>query len=169
MRSRGEMNSYRSEISNRCENKFCSHEVSFRLHFKTTPYFDGYVVGLSFRVVFTYFITRNEISFLSKWPIWNPYPHWVNKRTCALNATSNESVLTHFVLGKYVPMKISYRFEISFRSKWPIWNPYRFEFHFASIHGNTSRELTASLLKISLFHRCFPNILLVKANYLDYP
>ena len=39
-------------------------------------------------------------------------------------------------------MKISYRFEISFRSKWPIWNPYRFSLHFASIHVNTSRELT---------------------------
>ena len=32
--------------------------------------------------------------------------------------------------------------EISFLSKWPIWNPYRFEFHFASIHVNTSKELT---------------------------
>ena len=40
---RGEMNSYRFEISNRRENKFCSHEVSFRLHFKTTQYFDGHV------------------------------------------------------------------------------------------------------------------------------
>ena len=39
-------------------------------------------------------------------------------------------------------MKISCRFEISFRSKWMIWNPYRFEFHFASIHVNTSKELT---------------------------
>ena len=39
-------------------------------------------------------------------------------------------------------MKISCRFEISFRSKWPMWNPYRFEFHFASIHVNTSKELT---------------------------
>ena len=36
-------------------------------------------VGISFRVVFTWsFITQNEISFLSKWPIWNPYPHWVS-------------------------------------------------------------------------------------------
>ena len=40
---RGEMNSYRFEISNRRENKFCSHEVSFRLDFKTTRYFDGHV------------------------------------------------------------------------------------------------------------------------------
>ena len=31
------------EISNQRENKFCSHEVSFRLHFKTTQYFDGHV------------------------------------------------------------------------------------------------------------------------------
>ena len=38
----------------------------------------------------------------------------------------------------YVRMKISSRFEILFRSKWPIWNPYRF----ASIHANTSKELT---------------------------
>ena len=36
-------------------------------------------VGISFRVVFTwYFFTRNEISFLSKWPIWNPCQHWVS-------------------------------------------------------------------------------------------
>ena len=49
----------------------CSHEVSFRLHFKTTRYFDGHV-GISFRVVFTwYFITQKEISFPSKWTIWN--------------------------------------------------------------------------------------------------
>ena len=49
-------------------------------------------VGISFWVVFTwYFIIRNEISFLSKWTIWNP--------SC-------------------------------------------FEFHFASIHVNTSKELT---------------------------
>ena len=27
----------------------------------------------------------------------------------------------------------------------------------------------ASLLKMSLFHRCFSNILLVKINYLIYP
>ena len=37
---------------------------------------------------------------------------------------------------------MSYRFEISFQSKWPIWKPYRFALHFASIHVNTSRELT---------------------------
>ena len=37
---RGEINSYRFEISNRRESKFCSHDVSFRLHFKTIRYFD---------------------------------------------------------------------------------------------------------------------------------
>ena len=43
LRIRTEMNSYRFEISDRRENKFCLHDVSFRLHFKTTQYFDGYV------------------------------------------------------------------------------------------------------------------------------
>ena len=50
------------------------------------------------------------------------------KRTCTLNATSNWSE------------NLS-RFEISFHSKWSIWNPYRFEFHFASIHVNTNKKL----------------------------
>ena len=60
--------------------------------FQNDPIFWWTCVSISFRVVFTwYFITRNEISFLSKWPIWNPY---------------------------------------------------RFEFHFASIHVNTSKDLT---------------------------
>ena len=40
---RGEMNLYWFEIPNRHENKFCSHEVSFRPHFKTTRHFDGHV------------------------------------------------------------------------------------------------------------------------------
>ena len=40
-----------------------------------------------------------------------------------------------------VPMKISCRFEVLFRSKWLIWNPYRSEFHFTSIHVNKSKEL----------------------------
>ena len=45
---RGEMNSYLFEISNQRENKFCSHEVSFRLHVKTTQYFDGHVQAFHF-------------------------------------------------------------------------------------------------------------------------
>ena len=58
------------------------------------------------------------------------------------NAISNESVLIHFVSGKLCSHENSSRFEISFRSKWPIWNPYHFGFHFAWIHVNTSKELT---------------------------
>ena len=45
----------------------------------------------------------------------------------------------------YVHMKISCHFKILFRSKWPIWNPYRFEFHFDSVPVNTSKELTEHL------------------------
>ena len=30
----------------------------------------------------------------------------------------------------------------NFRSKWSIWSPYRFEFHFSSIYVNISKELT---------------------------
>ena len=35
--------------------------------------------------------------------------------------------------------------------------------------SSTCCHRPASLLKISLFHRCFSNILLVKTNYLVYP
>ena len=49
------------------------------------------------------------------------------KRACALNPISNESALIHFVSGKFCS---------------PIWNPYHFEFHFASIYVNTSKDLT---------------------------
>ena len=45
-------------------------------------------------------------------------------------------------------MKISCRFEISFWSKWTIWNPYCFEFHFTSIHVNTNKELTEHRIEI---------------------
>ena len=56
--------------SNRHENKFCSHDVSFPLHFKTI--FWRACVGISLQVVSTlYFITWNEISFLTKWLQWN--------------------------------------------------------------------------------------------------
>ena len=48
------------EISNQRENKFCSHEVSFRLHFETTQYFDGHVLGISFRVAY---ILSSEMKF----------------------------------------------------------------------------------------------------------
>ena len=44
--------------------------------FQNDPIFWWTSVGISFWVVFTwYFITWNEIWFVSKWPIWSPYPH----------------------------------------------------------------------------------------------
>ena len=47
--------------------------------FQNDPIFWWICLGISFRVVLTwYFITRNEISFLSKWPRWNPYLHWAS-------------------------------------------------------------------------------------------
>ena len=70
------------------------------------------------------------------------------KRTCALNTTSNESAPIHFVSGKSCSHENLMPFENPFRSKWPIWNPYRFEFHFASIHVNTSKELTENRSEI---------------------
>ena len=59
-------------------------------------------------------------------------PALSNMHICTLSATSNKSALIHSVPGKL----------FSFWSKWPIWNPYLFEFHFTSIHMNTSKELT---------------------------
>ena len=110
--------------------------------FQNNPIFWWAYVGISLRVMFIwYFITRNEISFLSKWPIWNPYRYWVSQHPTSLRL---------FVLFQvsYVHMNISCRFEISFQPKWPIQNPYHFEFHFASIHVNTSKELTENRSKI---------------------
>ena len=96
-------------------------------------------VGISFRVLFrrylitswTSMITRNEISFLSKWP----RPALSFKRTWALNATSKESAFIHFVSGKlcshgnlmpiwnfisvkmtdmkFIPFWVSFRFNLS--------------------------------------------------------
>ena len=45
--------------------------------------------------VYMIFYQQNEIC-VSKWPIWNPYLHWVIC-TWALNPTSNKSALIHFV------------------------------------------------------------------------
>ena len=96
---RGEMNSYRFEISNRRENKFCSHEVSFRLHFKTTRYFDGccrpFISGGA------YIFYHPKWNFISvKMTDMKSIPALSFKRTCALNVTSNESALIYFVSGK---------------------------------------------------------------------
>ena len=106
---RSEMNSYRFEISNRRQNKFSSHEISFRLHFKTTRYFDGHFTSDS---VYMIFYHPKWNSFLSKWPILKSIRAMSFKRTCALKAISNESALIHFVLGKFC----------SHESLTPVWN-----------------------------------------------
>ena len=97
---RSEMNSYRFEISNRRENKFCSHEVSFRLHFKTTRYFDGHVQAFHFgQCLHDILSPKMKFHFCQ-----NDYMKSILalgfKRTLALNATSNESALIHSVSGK---------------------------------------------------------------------
>ena len=49
------------------------------------------------------------------------------KRTCALNATKSLRLFISFRVN-YVHMKIQCRFDISFRSNWPVWKLYLFEF-----------------------------------------
>ena len=66
-----EMNWNRDETSNRQENKFTWRFISAA--FQNEPIWMD-MPSYSIWVAFTwYFITRNEISFLSKWSIWNPY------------------------------------------------------------------------------------------------
>ena len=74
-----------------------------------------------------------SVSMIFYHPKWNfisvkmtrmkSIPALTFKRICTLNATSNESALIHFFWVNYVHMKISCRFEISFRSNW------RYEIH----------------------------------------
>ena len=45
---RGEMHSDWHEISSWHENKFCSHDDSFRLHFKTNLYYDWHAKAFHF-------------------------------------------------------------------------------------------------------------------------
>ena len=111
------MNPYLFEISNQHQNKFCSHKT---VH-----------------VIF-YPPKWNFVS--AKITDMKSIPAMSFKRICALNAISNDSALIHFVSGKFCSYKISCRFEISFWSRWPIYL-YHFEFHFTSIHVNTSKEL----------------------------
>ena len=67
-------------------------------------------------------------------------------RTSALNTISHDSALIHFVSSELCSREtISCRFE-----SW-IWDPYHFEFHFASIHVITSKELTEH--RIEIFNR----------------
>ena len=99
----GEMNSYRFKISNRCENKFCLHDVPFRLHFKTTRYIDGHAQEYDFGQCLHHILSpkmkfhfcqndRNEIT---------PAVSFKVKRTCALNTISDEYAFIHFTSGKF--------------------------------------------------------------------
>ena len=138
------MNSYRFEILNRRENKFCSHEVLF--HFgciskQLNVLMDmcRHFISDSLYMIFY----QKKLNFISvKMTDMKSIPALSFKRTCALNATSTTTLRFISFRLNYVHIKISCRFEISFRSKWPIWNPYQFEFHFASIHVKTSKGLT---------------------------
>ena len=92
--TRGEMNSYKFEILNRCE--ISSVHVTF-CAYQNDPTFWWTCVGISFRVAFTwYFITQNFISV--KTTDMKSIPAMCFKRT--LNAICNESALIHFVSGK---------------------------------------------------------------------
>ena len=136
---RGKTNSNWFEISNRRENKFCLHEVSFQLHFKTILHFDGmprHFISSSAYVIF-YHPKWNFISV--KMTLMKSIPTMSFKRKCKLNRNI-QWVISLRVNSAH--MKISCQFETSFRSKWPMWNPYCPEFHFVSIHMNTSIELT---------------------------
>ena len=140
---RDEMNSYRFEISSRRENKFCSHKFHFDCISKRPDILMDmcrhFISGSVYMIL--YHLKWNFIS-VEVTDRKSIYPHWVSKAHA--HKTQHPMSLRLFISFRvnYVHMKILCRFEISFRSIWPIWNPYRFEFHFASIHVNTSKELT---------------------------
>ena len=114
---RGEMNSYRFEISNRREKVLFAWSF-ISAAFQSDPIFWWTCVGISFWVVFTwYFITRNEFKMTDMKSI----PAMSFKHTCALNVIFNESALIHFVSGKFC----------SHENLMPV-----------NIHVNTSKELT---------------------------
>ena len=65
------------------------------------------------------------------------------------NMRCNESVLVSFASGNFLfTWKSHTCLEMSFQPKLPIWNPHWFEFHFALINMNTSKELTEHQSKI---------------------
>ena len=120
-------------------------QVLFTWHFisaafQTDPIYRRTCVGVSFRVVFTwYFITRNEILFLSKRPIWNLCPQWVSNAHAY--AISNEAELIHFASGKFCShenLMSVWNFisvKMTDMKSIPVWVSY-------CIHVNTSKELT---------------------------
>ena len=108
------MNSYQFEILNRRENKFCSHEVLF--HFgciskQLNVLMDmcRHFISDSLYMIFYH----KKLNFISvKMTNMKSIPALSFKRTCALNATSNEFALINFVSGKLC----------SHENLMPVWN-----------------------------------------------
>ena len=132
------MKSCRFPISNWRENKFCSHEQMQAFHFGKCLH-DIISPEMKFHFCQN---DRNEIT-----------PAVSFKRTCTFIS----------LRVNFVHMRISCRFEISFRLKWPIWNPYWFQFHFASIHVDTVKSWLNTIVKshtrLSSFRLSFERIL----------
>ena len=94
---RGEMNSYRFEISNWRDNRTFHFGC-----FQNDPIFWLTYVGISFRVVFTWLFYHPKWNFISvKMIDMKSIPAMSFKRTCALNTVYNESPLIQFVSGKF--------------------------------------------------------------------
>ena len=116
---RDEMNSYRFEILNRRENKFCSHEVLFHFGYiskQLNVLMDmcRHFISDSLYMIFYH----KKLNFISvKMTDMKSIPALSFKRTCALNATSTTTLRFISFRLNYVHIKISCRFELSFRSK----------------------------------------------------
>ena len=113
---RGEMNSYRFEISSRRENKFFSHDFSFRLHFKTTRYIDGHAQAFHFGQCL-HGILSPEMKFYFCQN--DRYEIYARNEFQTRMRTQYPTRLSLFISLRvnFVHMKISCLFEISFRSK----------------------------------------------------
>ena len=95
------MNPYRFEISNRHENKFCSHDVSFRLHFKTTWYFDEHAFAFNFGYCLHDILSAETKFHLCQNDRNEITPTRSFKYTCPFSAISKEYALILFALGKF--------------------------------------------------------------------
>ena len=109
---RGEMNSYRFEISNGHKNKFCSRKFHFGCISKCPDILMNmcrHFISGGVYIIF-YYPKWNFISV--KMTNMKSIPALNFICTCALNATSNESALIHFVSGKLC----------SHEDLMPVWN-----------------------------------------------
>ena len=115
--------------------------------FQNDPIFWWICVGISFGVVSAYFITRNYFCQNDR----NEFtPRNVFQTHIRIKHNSQRVCLFILLRVNFVHMKISCRFEISIRSRRLIWNPCLFEFHFASNHVNTRKELTEHQIDFQL-------------------